>query len=215
MSSTVVQTGAQSYSAHVNPQWARLLDLLEMNVRYERCLGSELFASDGRRFLDFFSGYCVHNTGHNHPAVVAAVCKELERCGPAMVQSHVSELAGELAEKLCQRAGGNLNKVFFASSGSEGIEAALKFSRAHTGRSGLLCCRGAFHGLTCGALSLMSDAFWRDGFGPLLPGTTAAFTSATEPATLLCGARSSHRVGLPMRFLSISLPVSCSLLPPS
>src|SRR5579864_6991967 len=72
------------YSEHVNPQWVRLLDLLEMNVRYERCLGSELFTADGRRILDFLSGYCVHNVGHNHPAVIAAVREELESCGPAM-----------------------------------------------------------------------------------------------------------------------------------
>jgi ornithine--oxo-acid transaminase len=70
---------------------------------------------------------------------------------------------------LCERAGRRLNKVFFASSGSEGIETVIKFARAHTGRSGLLAARGSFHGLTCGALSLMSDDFWRDGFGPLLP----------------------------------------------
>jgi ornithine--oxo-acid transaminase len=66
-----------------------------------------------------------------------------------------------------------LRKVFFASSGSEGVEAAIKFSRASTGRSGLLYTNGAFHGLTCGALSLMGDPFWRDGFGSLLPGAEA------------------------------------------
>jgi len=58
------------YAEHVNPQWVRLLDLLEMNVRYERCVGAELFTSEGRRILDFLSGYCVHNVGHNHPHVV-------------------------------------------------------------------------------------------------------------------------------------------------
>jgi ornithine--oxo-acid transaminase len=90
-----------------------------------------------------------------------------------MVQSHVAERAGELAEKLCRRAGGRLTKVFFGSSGSEGVEAAIKFSRAHTRRAGLLYANGAFHGLTCGALSLMGDSFWREGFGPLLPQTEA------------------------------------------
>src|SRR4029077_14648806 len=161
------------YSQHVNPQWVRLLDLLEMNVRYERCFGSELFTADGRRILDCLSGYCVHNVGHNHPAVIAAVREELESCGPAMIQPHVAERAGELGEKLCQRAGGRLSKAFFASSGSEGVEAAIKFSRAHAGRPGLLYANGAFHGLTCGALSLMGDSFWREGFGPLLPETEA------------------------------------------
>jgi ornithine--oxo-acid transaminase len=88
-----------------------------------------------------------------------------------MLQSNVPELAGELAGRLCDRAGGRVRKAFFCSSGSEGIEAAIKFSRIHTGRAGLLYAERAFHGLTCGALSLMGDPFWRDGFGPMLPET--------------------------------------------
>jgi ornithine--oxo-acid transaminase len=175
--STAVETGqwvraSKVYAERVNPQWVRLLDLLEMNVRYERCVGAELFTADGRRIVDFLSGYCVHNVGHNHPGVVQALQEELARCGPAMIQTHVADLAGELAEKLCARARGRLTKVFFASSGSEGVEAAIKFARAHTRRAGILAAEHAFHGLTCGSLSLMSDAFWREGFGPLLPETT-------------------------------------------
>ena len=161
------------YQEHVNPQWIRLLDALQMNVRYQRCSGVELQADDGRRFLDFLSGYCVHNTGHNHPAIVSALQQELGREGPTMLQSHVSDLAGELAQRLCRLAGGRLDKVFFCSSGSEGVEAAIKFARANTGRTGLIYASGAFHGLTSGALSLMDDAFWREGFGPLLPDTEA------------------------------------------
>ena len=162
-----------SYAESVNPQWVRLLDLLGMNVRYERCQGAELIAEDGTRYLDFLSGYCVHNTGHNHPHIIAALKQELDRSGPAMLQSHVPELAGELAQRLCALADGNLTKAFFCSSGSEGVEAAIKFARATTKRNGLLYCEGAFHGLTCGALSLMDNSFWREGFGPLLADTTA------------------------------------------
>ena len=162
-----------SYAEFVNPQWVRLLELLDMDVRYERCVGAELFSEDGERYLDFLSGYCVHNTGHNHPRIIAALKEELDRSGPAMLQSHVPELAGELAQRLCTLAGGGLKKVFFASSGSEGVEAAIKFSRAATRRNALLYCEGAFHGLTCGALSLMDNAFWREGFGTLLPDTEA------------------------------------------
>src|SRR6202521_4901772 len=167
------ELASQRYARRVNPEWVRLLDLLQMNVRYERCVGAELFTEDGRGILDFLSGYCVHNVGHNHPAVVSALQNELERCGPAMIQTHVADLAGELAEKLCERAGGRLAKVFFASSGSEGVEAAIKFARAHTRRAGILSAEHAFHGLTCGALSLMSDKFWSEGFGPLLADTAS------------------------------------------
>lgn len=161
-----------AYAQNVNPQWVKLLSLLEMNVSYERCAGSELFTTDGRRIVDFLSGYCVQNTGHNHPAIIAALVEELQKSGPVMLQSNVPELAGELADRLCQLAGGGLTKVFFASSGSEGVETAIKFARAHTGRVALLSCDRAFHGLTCGALSLMNGDYWRKGFGPLLPDTS-------------------------------------------
>jgi ornithine--oxo-acid transaminase len=173
MPQTSAATHATLYESYVNPQWLKLLNVLDMNVRYDRCTGAELHTTDGRRIVDFLSGYCVHNAGHNHPAIIAALKDELDRCGPAMLQSHVPELAGELAQRLCRSAGGSLGKVFFCSSGSEAVEAAIKFARAHTGRPGLLYAHGAFHGLTCGALSLMGDDFWRKGFGPLLPGTTA------------------------------------------
>ena len=95
------------YSQRVNPEWVRLLNLVEMNVRYERCVGAGLFTSDGRRIIDFLSGYCVHAVGHND-GLVRALEPELERCGPAMIQTHVADLAGELAEKLCQKAGARL-----------------------------------------------------------------------------------------------------------
>lgn len=157
-----------AYAEYVNPDWVRLLDLLGMNVRYVRCEGTELHAEDGRVFLDFLSGYCVHNTGHNHPAIVEALRQELDRRGPAMLQSHVADTAGELAKELCVRAGGELRKVFFCSSGSEGVESVIKFARARTKRAGVVYARGAFHGLTCGALSLMGNGFWREGFGQML-----------------------------------------------
>lgn len=162
-----------SYATWVNPQWVRLLDVLGMNVDYVRCEGSELVTEDGRRILDFNAGYCVHNVGHNHPRVIAALTDELARRGPAMLQGHVPELAGELAARLCRRAGGALTKAFFASSGSEGVEAVIKFARAHTRRPGIVYAAGGFHGLTCGALSLMDNPFWTEGFGPLLPDTEA------------------------------------------
>lgn len=161
------------YAQAVNPQWIRLLDVLQMNVTFARCQGAELLCQDGRKILDCLSGYCVHNLGHNHPRIISALKDELERNGPVILQSHASELAGELATRLCRSAGGRLKKAHFTNSGSEGIEAAIKFARAHTGRTGLLYADGAFHGLTCGALSLMGNEFWREGFGPMLPDSVA------------------------------------------
>ncbi len=163
-------TGRRAYAEHVNPQWVRLLQLLEMDAEYTECRGEALHTADGRTILDFLSGYCVYNAGHNHPHIVEALKGELDSRGPSMLQSHVAATAGELAEQLCARAGGRLRKAYFCSSGSEGVETAIKFARAHTGREGLVAARGAFHGLTCGALALMDHTFWSEGFGPLIPG---------------------------------------------
>jgi ornithine--oxo-acid transaminase len=169
----VVRSSTQLYEEHVNPQWVRLLELLRMNVSYRKCLGTELFTTEGEVYLDYLSGYCVYNVGHNHPQIVQAVKDELDRSGPSMLQSHIPELAGELAGRLCRLAGGRVTRAFFPSSGSEGVEAAIKFSRATTKRNGILYAENGFHGLTCGALSLMSNEFWREGFGPLLEDTQA------------------------------------------
>jgi ornithine--oxo-acid transaminase len=165
-------TSNSSCEKYVNPQWVNLPNILDMNVEYERCVGAKLFTRDGRCILDFLSGYCVHNTGHDHPAIVKALKDERDKSGPAMLQSHIPELAGELAERLCRLAGGGLTKAYFGSSGSEGVEAAIKFSRATTNRPGILYARNSFHGLTAGALWLMNGEFWPDGFGPLLQDTT-------------------------------------------
>ena len=179
-----------AYADYVNPEWVRLLDLLGMNVRYRRCAGTELFAEDGRVFLDFLSGYCVHNTGHNHPDIIAALKRELDLSGPAMLQSHVPDIAGQLAAALTERTGHRLTKTFFCSSGSEGVEAVIKFARTRTRRTGIVYARGAFHGLTCGALSLMGSEFWREGFGPMLPDThEVPFNDAAALAQVLAKER--------------------------
>jgi ornithine--oxo-acid transaminase len=107
-----------------------------------------------------------------------------------MLQSHVPPLAGELAERLSTLAGGDLTRTVFTSTGSEGVETAIKFARAFTRRPGILHARGAFHGLTCGALSLMGNPWWRNDFEPLLP----EVDSSTSPRwTRRCPAGRSPR----------------------
>ena len=138
-----------------------------MDVRYERCVGTELFTTDSRRILDFLSGYCVHNLRLNHPAIIHAIKDELDRRGPAMLQSHVPELAGELGERLAGLRVGASGKHFSAALAVR----VLRQPSSSPKRNGLLYAEGAFHGLTCGALSLMGDGFWKQGFGELLPGT--------------------------------------------
>jgi ornithine--oxo-acid transaminase len=179
----------RSYSEHVNPIWVKLLDVLGMNVQYTHCSGAELFTKDGRTILDCLSGYCVHNVGHNHPHVVAELVAELQSQSPAMLQSNVVHEAGALARALCEHAGGKVSKVFFCSSGSEGVETVIKFARAHTCRNDIVYASGAFHGLTCGALSLMGSDFWRESFGPMLSGTHEVPFGELKPLEKLLATR--------------------------
>jgi ornithine--oxo-acid transaminase len=143
LANAAISAEAALYRAYVNPEWSKLLNVLEMDVGYERCLGAELFTIDGRRILDFLSGYCVHNAGHNHPAIVSALHAELDRNGPAMLQSHVPELAGELAEKLLARASGRLRKVFFAAL--EAKQWRLRSSSPAPLRAARACCMPRVH----------------------------------------------------------------------
>ena len=86
------------------------------------------------------------------------------------VQIHYSPMAGMLAESLCELLPDGLDAVFFTSAGAEAVDAAMKFARAATGRPRLLSCESSFHGVTLGPLSMVGDEFFKEGFGPLLPG---------------------------------------------
>ena len=86
------------------------------------------------------------------------------------VQLHYSVLAGMLGEALSARLPDGLDAIFFASTGAEAVDSAMKFARAATGRPRLLSCDSSFHGVTLGPLSIVGDEFFKEGFGPLLPG---------------------------------------------
>lgn len=132
--------------------------------------GVYLVAEDGRRYLDFVSGYGVTSTGHCHPRVVQAVQEQVGRL------IHVSTTVFnmtllQLAERLVEILPPGLEMMFFHSAGAEVIEAAIKLARYATGRSEFIAFRGGFHGRTTGALALTSSkAFYRQGHAPFFPG---------------------------------------------
>jgi ornithine--oxo-acid transaminase len=162
------------YTRYVNPRWSEFMDVLEMNVEYEQCLGTELFTPEGKRILDFVSSYSVQNAGHNNPYIIEEIVREVQNNRPAILHCcYVPEIAGELGKRLIELAGGNLKKVCFGNTGSEGIEIAIKFCRATTKRDGMIYLRSAFHGLTMGSLSLSTEKYWYEGFGTLLPETVS------------------------------------------
>jgi ornithine--oxo-acid transaminase len=157
------------HERHLNAQLVRILRTIGFDRDYVSARGQYLFDAEGHRYLDLLSGFGVFALGRNHPKVAAALREVLEGGLADLVQMDVSLLAGILAERLVATASG-LDKVFFANSGAEAVESALKFARYATGRPGVVYCERAFHGLTLGAVSINGDDIFQDGFGPLLPG---------------------------------------------
>jgi acetylornithine/N-succinyldiaminopimelate aminotransferase len=133
--------------------------------------GCYVWDADGNRYLDLLAGIAVNALGHGHPAVVEALCRQ------AASLIHVSNFFAtppqiELAERLLAVAGApEGSAVFFANSGTEAIEAAIKLSR-RTGRTRLVAAEAAFHGRTTGALALTHKLAYREPFEPLLPSVT-------------------------------------------
>jgi ornithine--oxo-acid transaminase len=157
---------------HLNEQLVRVLKTIGYDVGFQRGEGQYLFDRDGARYLDLLSGFGVFALGRNHPVLRRALKSVLDADLPNLVQMDVSTLAGILAERLLEHVP-YLDKAFFANSGAECVEAAIKFARTATGRPGIIYCGHAYHGLSYGALSLTDDANFRGGFEPLLPGCTA------------------------------------------
>jgi len=163
---------ADRYTLHaryLNEQMVRVLRTIGFDQAYQRGKGQYLYDRWGRQYLDLLSGWGMFALGRNHPAVRDTLKKVLDSEFPNLVQMDVPVLAGVLAERLLHYVP-HLDKVFFANSGTESVEASLKFARTATGRDGIVYCSHAFHGLTYGSLSVNGDEIFRSGFGSLLPG---------------------------------------------
>jgi acetylornithine/N-succinyldiaminopimelate aminotransferase len=147
------------------PTYARL------GVTFVEGEGATLVDADGKAYLDLVAGIAVVALGHRHPAPLAAAHAQLDRLW------HVSNLYSttpmeELAAALSDRFGGA--SAFFCNSGAEAVEAALKWARKATGKTGLVALEGSFHGRTLGALSVTGQPAKRESFAPLVPGVRFA-----------------------------------------
>jgi acetylornithine/N-succinyldiaminopimelate aminotransferase len=129
-----------------------------------------LYDADGEAYLDFLSGISVCNAGHCHPRVVEAV---REQAGRLMHVSnlYLTEPGVRLAERLAASFADDA-RVFFANSGAEANEAAIKLARKHRRGGEIVVLEGAFHGRTMGALSATPQETKQEPFAPLLPGFT-------------------------------------------
>ena len=155
-------------------------------VAFVRGRGAYLYDTEGREYLDFISGIGVTSLGHAHPGLTAAIADQ------AAMLLHTSNLyyhpfQGEAAARLAQLSG--LSKAFFCNSGTEAVEACLKFARRYwhtqgeTERTEFVALEGAFAGRTFGSLSVTHDEHYRAPFAPLVPGVT--FVEASNPAALV------------------------------
>jgi len=153
-------------------------------VTFVRGEGVRLYDSDGREYLDLLSGIGVASLGHAHPRLARAIADQ------AATLLHTSNLfyhplQGELAERLANLSG--LPRAFFCNSGTEAVEACLKFARRYWYTKGeprmeVIALEESFHGRTFGSLSVTSDEHYRAPFAPLLPGVK--FVAVNEPAAL-------------------------------
>lgn len=122
----------------------------------------------GNRFMDFH-GNNVHHIGYAHPRLIDAIKRQLDDL-PFAPRRFTNDPAVDLAEKLASLAPGNLNKVLYATGGSDAVDMALKLARNYTGRHKTISFWGAFHGAGFGGLSVGGESLFRNEIGPLLAG---------------------------------------------
>jgi 4-aminobutyrate aminotransferase len=151
---------------HLSPVWTHYSDVI-----VDHGEGTYLYATDGRKFIDFTCGIGVTNTGHCHPKVVEAIRKQagLLLHGQANLVTHKPML--ELVEEMRTIVPASLDGFFFSNSGAEAVEGALKLARHATGRPNVIVFQGSFHGRTVATMSMTtSKTIYKAGYQPLMPG---------------------------------------------
>ena len=131
--------------------------------------GASLFDVDGNEYLDCTSGHGVANLGYAHPKVAAAIAEQASTL-ITLFESYPNNKRAALMQKMATLIPG-LERVFFCNSGTEAVEAALKFARISTGRADIVAAMRAFHGRTFGSLSATFNKRYRQGFEPLAKGS--------------------------------------------
>ena len=138
-------------------------------LRLVRGEGSYLWDDRDRRYLDLMTNYGVNLLGHSHPEVTAAITNQAGRLTNAH-QSFDTPARDELLQALGALLPPPLTRISFGNSGAEAVEAAMKYARVATGRTGVVATHRAYHGRTFGALAATADAKYRDPFAPMLEG---------------------------------------------
>jgi LysW-gamma-L-lysine/LysW-L-ornithine aminotransferase len=130
--------------------------------------GASLWDVHGNEYIDCAAGHGVANLGHAHPKVAAAIAEQSTQL-VTLFETFYNDKRAALMEKISTLVPG-LEKVFFCNSGTEAVEAALKFARVSTGRKQVIAAMRGFHGRTMGALSATYNKKYKEAFEPLVPG---------------------------------------------
>src|SRR5690348_7386099 len=165
---TTRQAGTESELAELRSKYVPRGITSSHPIAADRARGSELWDTNGKRYIDFAGGIGVMNVGHAHPRVMQAVRDQLDKATHTSFQVVQYESYLRLAQRLCEAApiAGDTKAIFF-STGAEAIENAVKIARAATGREAVISFRGAFHGRTLLALSLTGSVQpYKQNFGP-------------------------------------------------
>ncbi|MFF2141656.1 aspartate aminotransferase family protein [Kitasatospora sp. NPDC058190] len=164
--------------------------------------GLHLYDADGRRYLDFTSGVGVTSTGHCHPRVVEAVREQAGRLVHGQYTTVLHDQLLTLTERLGEVLPVGLDSLFYATAGTEAVEAALRLARHATGRQNVIVFEGSFHGRTMGAAALTTAGTrFRAGIGPLVPGVAVAPFPAAFRLRLSLGLSEEEAVAHALRGL--------------
>jgi len=160
----------QDNFSHMAPVVSRIFNFVA-----DRAEGSYIYTDDGRKLLDFTCGIGVTNTGHCHPKVVEAIREQAGNFIHAQANIVIHKPMLQLIEELRRITPPSIDSFFFANSGAEAVENAVKIARVATGRQNVIVFSGSFHGRTVGTMALTtSKTVYRSGFGPLPSGVYVA-----------------------------------------
>ena len=157
----------ENYKQFLNPPLARVMKVSGSPVEV-RAHGCTVYDQNGKAYLDFAGGYGVFTLGHSHPKVIEAVKAQMELMSLSG-KTMFNIVLGRAARRLAELAPGDLQISFFANSGTEAVEGAIKLAKAATKRHKIVATANAYHGKTLGALSASGRDYFRSEYQPLMP----------------------------------------------
>ncbi len=160
----------EKYNEYVNTSMVAAV----VPVVFDRAEGAVILGEDGRKYIDCFAGVSVTCAGHSNPEVIEAAKAQLDKYVHCCSYIYYNKPMADLAEKLAQITPGRLKKTFFANSGAEAMEGAMRMAKIYTGKREFIALQASFHGRTYATLSITGDFTRKTRGGPYMPGVSFA-----------------------------------------